>query len=115
MYKPQAMLVGTPPRSLDSTMAVGYTIDQATINNVVGSTVVQLRDTFADIRRLNNLFADKTAEQLATKYGYTIEEAQLLKASLFDLAKLSRIAAGQAEQVGNNDFFWNAGQLAGLN
>jgi hypothetical protein len=96
-------------------MTVGFPIDQATINNVVGSAIVSLRDQFFAIKRLNAFIGARSAQELVDDYGYTLEEANLLKAALFDMNKLAQVADGQAEQVGTSDYWFHASQLAGLN
>jgi hypothetical protein len=38
----------------------------------------------------------------------------LLRASLIDLDNLYKVAHGQQQQIGNNDFFFNAQHLFGV-
>lgn len=91
----------------------GIPITKDIVNSRVGYLTKQLRDTLNEITRTKAIFDDLGDDGL-TALGFTLTEAQLIRAAFFDLDKVRQVATGQAQQVGNNDFFWNAKHLTGI-
>jgi hypothetical protein len=101
-------------------MAVGFPANKWDIDNRAGVVAKNLRDALREVEAFNAYLATMDDQELggdpndpSSGVGYSSEDIQLLRASFIDLTKLSRIAHGQDEQVGANDFFWNAKHLLG--
>lgn len=98
-------------------MAVGLPANKSDIDYRAGNVVLNLRNALREVEAfnsyLNTLDDADLADVESGGVGYTADEITLLRASYVDLTKLSRIAHGQDEQVGPNNFFWNAAHLTG--
>lgn len=94
-------------------MTVGYPVDKGNIDSRAGEIAVGVRDALDRATRFSAWLDGKTVSELEG-YGYTTAEANLLKASFIDLAKLNQVATGKIGQPGANDFFWNAKNLTGV-
>lgn len=91
----------------------GIPINKDIVNQRAGYLVKTLRDTLAEITR-TKLILDGLGDEGMIALGFTQTEADLIQAAFFDLDKVRQVANGQAEQVGANDFFWNAKHLTGI-
>lgn len=94
-------------------MAVGWAQDKLAIDSQSGQLVFDTREALRKVGEFKTWLDQFTDAQLIAK-GYTSDEVALLRASMFDLDKLRQVAVGQAQQVGNNNFFFNAGKLTGV-
>ena len=94
-------------------MAVGWSSDKLAIDANAGQLVFDVRESLRKIGEFKAWLDQQTDEQLAAR-GYGEADVELLRASIFDLDKLRQVAFGQAQQVGNNNFFFNAGKLTGV-
>jgi hypothetical protein len=94
-------------------VAAGYQTDKNTVDARVGNTVIALRNTFDDIRRVKAWFDTQTDAALVAQ-GWTQAEVTLMKASFTDLVALANVSTGAATQPAANNFFFNASKLTGL-
>lgn len=94
-------------------MAVGWSSDKLAIDANAGQLVFDVRESLRKIGEFKAWLDQQTDEQLAAR-GYAPADVELLRGAIFDLDKLRQVAVGQAQQVGNNNFFFNAGKLTGV-
>ena len=96
---------------------IGFPFGLNEINQRAGQLVVGLRDNFADIvifnAKLVSLADAYFTGTVPTGLGMSSTGLTLLRNSFIDLSNLSKVAHGTAQQVGNNDFFFNANNLTG--
>lgn len=95
----------------------GYPISRNEIDQQIGNAVTDLRDALARCSALNDQLTGDTLTAAvlgALDQPYTSAEITLIQNSFGDLAALYRIAHAQQQQVGNNDFFFNARHLTGV-
>jgi hypothetical protein len=95
----------------------GYPVSRNEIDQQFGRAVTDLRDALARCSALNDQLTGDTLTAAvlgALDQPYTAGEITLIQASFGDLAGLFRIAHGQQQQVGNNDFFFSARHLTGV-
>jgi hypothetical protein len=95
-------------------MSVGYPSGKSDLDARLGLVTVQVRDAFEDVARLKEWLDERTIEDLQAM-GYNSTEAAIAKDAINDLWALGQIAHAQREQVGQNDFFFHAKHLLGLN
>jgi hypothetical protein len=96
----------------------GLLLSSTLVNQNWGNAVQSLAEALAQCKGINDLLNDadrmpggpSTALQ---NLGLSAADAGLLIASFGDLAALYRVAHAQQQQVGNNDFFFNAKKLLG--
>lgn len=91
----------------------GFDIDKDVINNALGVAVVQLRETFRDIARLQVWF-DENNDAALLALGFTQPAIDLRRAAMGQLSKLGRVANGQDTVPNVDDFFFNPRKLTGL-
>lgn len=95
----------------------GYPVSRNEIDQQLGRAVTDLRDALA---RCSDINAQLTGDTLtaailgALDQPYTSAEITLIQNSFADLAALAQVAHAQRQQVGNNDFFFNARHLTGV-
>lgn len=98
-------------------MALGFTVDQASVNNRAGLLVAQLWSTLRDLNELNSWLNDSTHDTaFLTGLGFTSAEVTALKAAVADLGSangLWGVAHNQKTVTSTNDFFFNAKKLTG--
>jgi hypothetical protein len=75
------MAASSPPQ-------VGVPIDKASINAKLGSASSSLKKATVQLADLNDWAAAYTAEQLTDLYGFTPEEATLIKSALSEVPPL---------------------------
>ena len=83
-----------------------------------GNAVRNLATDLAACNGINGLLNDADrmpggASSALQGLGFSASDAGLIVASFGDLAALYRVAHAQQQQVGNNDFFFNAKKLLG--
>jgi hypothetical protein len=100
-------------------MAVGLPISANDINSRVAAEIAALwtalRDLNETYQRITNADWDAT---FFTNLGYQPADVTLLKAAVADLggpSGLWAVAHSQAHPAANNDFFFNARKLTGVN
>ena len=93
-------------------MAVGWAQDKLAIDSTAGQLVFDVREALRKVGEFK-LLLDGLDDATLTAKGYTSGDISVLRAGIFDLDKLRQVAVGQAQQVGNNNFFFNAGKLTG--
>jgi hypothetical protein len=93
-------------------MAVGWSTDKLAIDSTAGQLVFDVRESLQAVADFKDWLDQQTDEVLTAK-GYVAGDITLLRAGIFDMDKLHQIAHAQAQQVGNNDFFFHAGKLTG--
>lgn len=93
-------------------MAVGWAQDKLAIDAQVGQLVFDVREALRKVGEFKD-WLDTQDDASLTARGYSAGEITLLRAGIFDLDKLRQVGRGQAQQVGNNNFFFNAGKLTG--
>ena len=96
----------------------GMQTSQNTLDQTLGQAVVALARDLRNVNALNSMLLDTDryggASGLIAKGIYTQQsDANLVIASFADLAALYQVAHAQRQQVGNNDFFFNAKLLMG--
>jgi hypothetical protein len=94
-------------------MSVGFPVSKAGIDDVAGNLALNLQRNLDSIRQFKAWLDNKTPVELQG-YGYSEEEAVLLKDSFTDLDALAQVASGQRAQGQANNFFWNAKNLTGI-
>jgi hypothetical protein len=96
----------------------GLLLNSTLINQDWGNAALNLARALAQCKGISDMIADTQrlppggAAGLQA-VGMTAADASLMVSSFGDLAALYRIAHGQQQQVGNNDFFFNARLLFG--
>lgn len=75
--------------------------------------VTELRDFFYSLDANGDTDAVKAV--LVSEYNYTTDEAATVMNALNGLNQLRLVATGAAQQVGNNDFFFYAKKIWGIN
>ena len=87
------------------------------VNRVCGNSVIQLAQALDQCEGVNSMLNDADrfngATGLQANQGFTSAQATLIMASFADIHALYLVAHGQQQQVGNNDFFFNAKLLMG--
>ena len=77
----------TPPQ-------VGVLIDKASINAKLGGASQSLKKATVALADLNDWAAAYTAEQLAELYGFTLDEATLVKSAMTEVPPLVSMVDG---------------------
>jgi hypothetical protein len=96
----------------------GLLLNSTLINQDWGNAALNLARALAQCKGISDMIADTQrlppggAAGLQAA-GMTAADASLMVSSFGDLAALYRIAHAQQQQVGNNDFFFNARLLFG--
>jgi hypothetical protein len=96
----------------------GLLLNSTLINQDWGNAALNLARALAQCKGISDMIADTQrlppggAAGLQA-VGMTAADASLMVSSFGDLAALYRIAHAQQQQVGNNDFFFNARLLFG--
>jgi hypothetical protein len=96
----------------------GLLLTPALINQDWGNAALNLARALAQCKGINDMIADTNrlppgGQAGLEAAGMTVSDAGLMVSSFGDLAALYRIAHAQQQQVGNNDFFFNARLLFG--
>ena len=93
----------------------GYALNQNELDQRMGRAVTNLRDALDEVVAVKALLDDTTLlpDATLTALGYSSGDITTIRASFADLVALYKIAHAQQQQVGNNDFFFNAKHLAG--
>jgi hypothetical protein len=100
----------------------GLLLTPSLINQNWGNAALALAQDLAVCNGINTLINDtgrlprtggQTSADALVAVGISAADAPLLVSTFGDLAALYRIAHGQQQQVGNNDFFFSARQLLG--
>lgn len=94
-------------------MAVGWAQDKLAIDSQAGQLVFDVRESLRKLAEFKAWLDTITDAELTAK-GYSSGDITVLRAAFFDLNKLRQIAIGQDQQVGNNNFFFNAVKLTGV-
>lgn len=94
-------------------MAVGWSQDKLAIDSQAGQLVFDVRESLRKVAEFKAWLSQQADQQLLDK-GYIAGDITILRAGIFDLDKLHQIAHAQAEQVGTNNFFFNADKLVGV-
>lgn len=94
-------------------MGVGYSTDRGQVDATLGGLVVTLRDRLRQAEHIGNWLYQKTDEDLL-EMGYNEDDVVILRDAVGALAALKRVAFGEAEQNGPNNFFFSAAKLTGL-
>lgn len=81
------MAAASPPQ-------VGVPVTQASLNAQLGAASQALRKSTVSLQSLNEWGAAYTAEQLSDLYGFTPEEATLLKSALGEVPALVTLVEG---------------------
>src|SRR5215813_4475796 len=95
-------------------MSLGLPVDMAAINWSVGIACQALRDALDALMQYQEHFAGDTPADLATKYGFSTQEATILKSALADGAQLKHIYRGEEALPTAHDFRPFIEQFAGL-
>lgn len=102
-------------------MSVGFPLTKTDLDNRAGGLVVTLRDTLYRCSQMCTLLNDTTIipnDAFLTAMGYSAGEVAFLRNSFTDLGgtggSLYRIALGQVNLPGANDFYFNAKHLTGV-
>jgi hypothetical protein len=95
-------------------MAAGYPADKPAVDARIGSLIISLRDQLEDITRVKAWF-DRQPDADLIAQGWSTDDVATMKSAFTDLDKLAKIANGQATQATQNDFFFWADKLTGLN
>lgn len=91
----------------------GLNVNRNVINGRAGNLVLQLRQLFADARRMKAWF-DATPDDDLIEMGFSSEEVAMLKSAFTDLDKLAKVATAEDTQSLANDFFFWANRLTGI-
>lgn len=95
-------------------MSAGYQpAEKREIDQAVGNTIVQVREAFANVSRLDAWF-DVTEDSVLTGYGYNSGEVETIRAALNALAKLAAVSLGQDTVIEADDFFFHGRKLTGF-
>jgi hypothetical protein len=99
-------------------MTAGYPITKADMDNRIGALIVALRDDFNAIMQFKTMLLDDTTilpDATLTSMGYTAGEITQIRSSFTSLNNLYNISKANGTQATNNDFWFDAKHLAGLN
>lgn len=98
-------------------MSIGYPITKVGLDNLMGSLVVNVRDSLNACVAFKSLLDDTAVlpDSVLTALTYGSGEITTVRASFTDLKKLSDIARASATQASTSDFWFNAKLLAGTN
>ena len=101
----------------------GLMLNPQIINQDWGTAVLNVARDLALCKGINDLLNDTNrmpptgqpdgGSSALQALGFSSSDAGLLIATFGDLAALYRVAHAQQQQVGNNDFFFNAKKLLG--
>lgn len=96
----------------------GLLLNPNIINQEWGTAVLNLARDLALCKGINDILNDADrmpggGEAALEGLGFSSSDAGLIVASFGDLAALYRVSHAQQQQVGNNDFFFNAKKLLG--
>ena len=96
----------------------GLILNPQIANQDWGNAVRSLATDLAACKGINDLLNDSDrmpggGSAALQSLGFSSTDAGLIVASFGDLAALYRVAHAQQQQVGNNDFFFNAKKLLG--
>jgi len=96
----------------------GLQLNPQIINQDWGTAVLNAARALAQCKGINDILGDADrmpggASSALQTLGFSSSDAGLLIASFGDLAALYRVSHAQQQQVGNNDFFFNAKKLLG--
>jgi hypothetical protein len=94
-------------------MAVGWAQDKLAIDSQAGQLVYDVRESLRKVSEFK-AWLDQQDDASLTAKGYQAGDITTLRAGIFDMDKLKQIAHAQAQQVGNNNFFFNADKLTGV-
>lgn len=98
-------------------MALGYDVNQASVNNKAGQLISQLWTTLRDLREFNSWLNDSNhPDSFLIALGFTQAEVTALRAAVSDLASdagLYGVAHAVSHPAANNDFFFNAKKMTG--
>ena len=97
-------------------MAIGLAVTKQEVDNLAAKCVLQLRETFEDIERLQTyLNATPNADLVALGYTEgTPNEVAILKSGSLDLDQLRRIWKGEASLPSAKDFRTFSGKFTGV-
>ena len=73
---------------------VGVTVDKAALNAKMGGASQSLKKATVALADLNDWAAAYTAEQLADLYGFTLDEATLVKSAMTEVPPLVSMVDG---------------------
>lgn len=98
-------------------MSIGYPINKTDLDNLMGRLVVSLRDDFVAVANFKVLLDDTTVlpDAVLTSLGYSGGEITQLRASFTSLNNLYNVSKNNGTVPSNNDFWFDAKHLAGLN
>jgi len=100
----------------------GLMLNPQIINQDWGNAVMSLARDLALCKGINDVINDtdrlprsqcQTSTDALVAAGLSQADAGIIVASFADIAALYRVAHAQQQQVGNNDFFFNAKKLLG--
>jgi hypothetical protein len=94
-------------------MSVGIPVDKATLDRTIGNCIIGLHNQFATIEKIQAYLAARDTPTLMGM-GYTEDDVTLVKSAFSQLTALIAIAEGQGTQAEENNFFFFADQLTGL-
>lgn len=98
-------------------MSIGYPITKVDLDNKMGQLVAALRDDFTAIMQFKAMLDDTSIlpDATLTALGYTNAEINSIRASFLSLNNLFNISKASGTQATNNDFWFDAKHLVGLN
>ena len=98
--------------------AAGLPAGLADVNRAGGAALVAVAQALDTANGWFTMLTDADrfngATGLQANQGFTLPQANLIMASFTDIHALYQVAHGHQQQVGNNDFFFNAKLLLGV-
>lgn len=98
-------------------MALGFPVDQSSVNNRAGLLVAQLWSTLRDLSEFNAWLNDSAhTDAFLIALGFTQAEVTALRSAIADLGSsngLYAVAHNAKTVTSANDFFFNAKKLTG--
>jgi hypothetical protein len=94
-------------------VAIGRTVTREELNNVAGSIGGLLWSVMDQIGKAKNVVDDYTAEQLVSAFGFTLADANDLKAAYSDMGQLVEIFRGTANLATVKNFRQTTRRLLG--
>jgi len=96
----------------------GLMLNPQIINQDWGTAVLNLARALAQCKGISDILSDTDrmpggGSAALQSLGLSSSDAGLIVATFSDLAALYRVGHAQQQQVGNNDFFFNAKKLLG--
>lgn len=98
-------------------MSIGYAVNKVDVDNQMGRLIVEVRealDACADFKTWLDDAALGT-DAFLTTLGYSAGEITTIRAAFSAMNNLRRIAHAEINQASQNDFFFDAKKLTGIN